>query len=173
MKAPIPTPTAEALAASKAEEDSRGSSGRFHRLMDNFHKHPDVNMAAHAGQPNLAEEEQTSAAAVIQQMNDEVKQAAGLTDKTTVETLKSGTGPTPGPNQPPPGSNSSNNSGSNNSTGATPAPPRANDIGAAADGSSQSSTQAGAQGTQQQSSDQQDSSSKKKKKKGLRKIIPF
>lgn len=174
LKAPVPTPTAEALAASKAEEDSRGSSGRFHRLMDNFHKHPDVSTAAHAGQPNLEEEKQTSAAAVIQQMNDEVKEAAGLTDKTTVETLKSGTGPAPDPNQPPPGSTSSNNSGSNNSTGATLAPPRTNDIGAASDGSSQGSNQAGAQNTQQQqSSDQQDSSSKKKKKKGLRKIIPF
>src|SRR5262245_44382125 len=35
LKADVPTPTQEAMAESKAEEDSRGSSGKFHALMGN------------------------------------------------------------------------------------------------------------------------------------------
>ncbi|HEY6969748.1 MAG TPA: outer membrane protein assembly factor BamD [Candidatus Angelobacter sp.] len=187
LKAPVPTPTPEALAESKAEEESRGSSGRFHSIMSTFRKHPDVNKASEVGEPNLEEEQIISASAVVQHLDAEIKEAA----------VKVGTGPAPGANQPPPssttddtsatsnagggsnGSASANGSGSatgqsnqSPSGGASTPPARTNDIGAASNNGSQNSAQS-SDNSQQNTNDQQDSSSKKKKKKGLRKIIPF
>ena len=192
LKAPVPTPTPEALAESKAEEESRGSSGRFHSIMSTFRKHPDVNKASEVGEPNLEEEQIISASAVVQHLEAEIKEAA----------VKVGTGPAPGANQPPPSSttddggasatsnaggnsngsasgNTSTNGGSasgqsNQPSGGVSTPPaRTNDIGAASNSGTQSSGQSADNGQQQNTNDQQDSSSKKKKKKGLRKIIPF
>ena len=187
LKAPVPTPTPEALAESKAEEESRGSSGRFHSIMSTFRKHPDVNKASEVGEPNLEEEQIISASAVVQHLDAEIKEAA----------VKVGTGPAPGANQPPPssttddtsatsnagggsnGSASANGSGSatgqsnqSPSGGASTPPARTNDIGAASNNGTQNSAQS-SDNSQQNTNDQQDSSSKKKKKKGLRKIIPF
>lgn len=173
MKAPVPKPTAEALAESKAEEDSRQSSGRIHRFMGDFRKHPDVARSSKVGEPNMEEEEVQSAAAVVQQMNNEIMAASG---KATIESAKAGTGAPPA-NQPAPSSNqpAANSQDSQPSTpGAAPTPPpRANDIGAATDGNSQNASTTAQNGQQQNANDQQDSSSKKKKKSGLRKLIPF
>src|SRR5262249_26747712 len=175
LKADIPTPTQEAMAESKAEEDSRGSTGKFHTVLNNFRKHPDVNKTAQVGEPNLQEEEIISAPAEVQHLDAEIRAAA----------VTMGTGPAPGANQPPPSSNSTGNgsapaaSTTNDQTGqqgtstntATP-PARTNEIGVNSDGSNQNSAQSTQDG-QQKTSDQLDSSSKKKKKKGLKKIIPF
>jgi len=192
LKAPVPTPTPEALAESKAEEESRGSTGRFHGLMSTFRKHPDVNKATEVGEPNLEEEQIISASAVVQHLEAEIKEAA----------VKVGTGPAPGANQAPPtatddgsGSATSNTGTSSNggasgntstssgsasgqsnqpsSSGASTPPLRTNDIGAASNSGTQSSAPSADKSQQQNTNDQQDSSSKKKKKKGLRKIIPF
>lgn len=173
MKAPVPKPTPEALAESKAEEESRASSGRIHRVMETFRKHPDAAKSAKVGEPNMQEEEVQSAAAVVQQMNNEILEASG---KATIESAKAGAGAPPA-SQPAPNSNqpAANTQDSQPSTsGAAPTPPpRTNDVGAATDGNSQNASTTAQNGQQQTSNDQQDSSSKKKKKSGLRKLIPF
>ena len=154
LKAPIPTPTAEAIAESKAEEDGREETGRLRAIRMNFSRHPDMNKAAKAGEPSMEDEKQTSAAALIQQLNREV--SGGGSAEASAEPLKAGQGQAPGANQPPP-----------TTQDGTPAKPpdRVNDM------QNPAGAQAGAD--QQNSSDQQDSSSKKKGKKGLRRLIPF
>ena len=189
MRAPVPTPTPEAIAQNQAEEDSRKDVTRLRQVVGNFRKHPDVSRSSTVGEPNLAEEEISSAPALVQHLNDELKVAAGQgTQQATVETVKAGTGPAPGANQPPPSSSSSQPaapaanqpaSGSQSNqqpaaAGNSAAPPRQiNEIGSTSDSSTQNATETTQNGQQQNTSDQQDSSSKKKKKKGLRKIIPF
>lgn len=101
MKAPVPKPTPQAIAQNQAEEDSRGDITRFHMIVGNFKKHPDVSRSPTVGEPNLEEEEIVSAPAVVQHLNDEIKAAS----------VTAGKGPAPGPNQAPPGS-----------TGTQPAP---------------------------------------------------
>lgn len=167
MKAPVPTPTPEAVAQSEAEEDSRESSGRIHKMMGNFRKHPDVAKSAKVGEPPMTDEEVESAAAVVQRLNSEILEASG---KATIESAKPGTGVAPA-NQPPPSSQDNQQPAS----GTTAPPPRPNDIGATSDNGAQSATST-TQDNQQQNTDNtdnKDSSSKKKGKKGLRKLIPF
>src|SRR5215472_8867852 len=55
LNAPVPTPTAEALAQSKAEEQSRGSISLRKKAMGNFNRHPNVAMASGVGDPSLSE----------------------------------------------------------------------------------------------------------------------
>ena len=174
MKAPVPTPTPEALAESKAEEHSRESTGRLHRVMGDFKKHPDVAKASHVGEPSMEDEEVQSAAAVIQQLNSQILEASG---KATVESAKAGSGAPPA-NQPPPSSTqpASSQDPQPSTSGAAPTPPaRTNDIGAATDGNSnnQNASSTPQDSQQQNTNNSQDSSSKKKKKSGLRKLIPF
>ena len=175
LKAPIPEPTAEALAQSKAEEDSREESGRLRNLMYNFRKKPDTNKAARVGEPSMEAEEIASAPALMKHLNDETTggtQAAQPNQQLGVEGVKVGTGPAPQGNQPAPGSQ---NQPADN-TGAQAPPERMNDIQAT---STSATTQSGSQAQQndkqdqQNSTDQKDSSSKKKGKKGFRKLIPF
>ena len=165
MKAPVPMPTPEAVAQSKAEEDSRESSGRIHKMMGNFRKHPDVAKSAKVGEPPMTDEEVESAAAVVQRLNNEILEASG---KATIESAKPGTGAVPA-NQPPPSSQDNQQPASGTTT---PPPARTNEIGATSDNGAQSAT-ATTQDSQQQNTNSQDSSSKKKGKKGLRKLIPF
>lgn len=168
MKAPVPTPTPEAVAQSEAEEDSRESTGRIHKMMGNFRKHPDVARSVKVGEPPLTEEEVESAAAVVQRLNNEILEASG---KAAIESAKPGVGAAPA-NQPPPSSQDNQQPAS----GTTPAPPPpTNDIGAASDGAAttQSATATTQDSQQQNTTSQPDSSSKKKGKKGLRKLIPF
>ena len=175
MKAPVSAPTAEALAQSKAEEDSREETGRFHSVMNNFRKKPDINKSAKVGEPSMEPEEVASAPALMKHLNDEIQgstAAAQPTQKLGVEGVKVGTGAAPEGNQPPPGSQ---NQPADN-TGAQTPPDRVNDIQTTSTtATTQSGSQASADGKQDQqnSTDQKDSSSKKKGKKGLRKLIPF
>lgn len=166
LKAPIPQPTPEAIAQSKAEEKSRESVGRIRKLRDNFSKRPDVAKAVRTGEPPMDEEEIQSAATVVQNLNTQLLEASG---KATIEKAEAGTGAPPA-NQPPPSSSQDNNQQPASGAAPTP-PPRTNDIGASSDSGSQNAN-ATTQDNQQQN-DQQDSSSKKKKKSGLRKLIPF
>jgi len=168
MKAPVPQPTPQAVAQSKAEEDSRESTGRIHRIMGNFRKHPDMAKSAKVGKPPMEDEEVQSAAAVVQHLNTELLEATG---KASIESTKAGTG-TPPANQPPP--SSSNQDGQQPASGAAPTPPpQTNDIGAASDSGTQNATATTQDSQQQNTNNQTDSSSKKKGKKGLRKLIPF
>lgn len=161
LKAPIPTPTPEAIAASQAEEESRDETGRFGRIMGNFKKHPDVAKAAKSGEPSMEEEEVTSAPAFMKSIESSMKGEAPSVsnNKIGVETVGTGNAAAPGPNQPIPGS------GTATQSSGTPTPPaQVNDVG--------QNTQASST-DQQNVNDKQDSTSKKKGKKGLRKLIPF
>jgi len=162
LKAPIPNPTAEAIAASKAEEESREEMGRFGRLVGNFRKHPNVALAAKAGEPSMEDEQVDSPVAFMKHIESSMKGEAAApasNNKLGVETVSPGNGVAPGPNQPIPGSGTATQSDT------TPtAPPQVNDVG---------STSQAKSADQKNANDKQDSTSKKKGKKGLRKLIPF
>ena len=190
MKAPLPTATAEALAQSKAEEDSRLDTGKIHGFMDNFHKHPDMAKAAKVGEPSMDPEAMASAPAMMQHLTQALSgqpaqtsaqgqpaQAAQDSEKLGVENVKAGTGPAPTSNQAPPGSQTQ----TPGKTDAATPPERVNDLqttsGSSSAGGSEATANNGQNGQQNANSNsndkQQDSTSKKKGKKGLRKLIPF
>jgi outer membrane protein assembly factor BamD len=63
---PIPQPTQEAIAAYKAEEESRSDMGRMGKIMSTFHKAPDdLARASKVGEPTLIDPQQTSAPQII------------------------------------------------------------------------------------------------------------
>ncbi|HJX83924.1 MAG TPA: outer membrane protein assembly factor BamD [Candidatus Angelobacter sp.] len=174
LKAPIPTPTAEAMAESRAEEDSRDSTGRVNSLLNTFRRHPDVAKSAKAGEPSLEPPKEASAPAIVHQLQADIAgaQLAGASPAGTGTnanagssngsdsvnlTVTKGTG-TPGQSQATPGT--INRDG----TAPPPAPTRVNEI----------DPSAAPPPTDQATADKQkDSTSQKKKKKGLRKLIPF
>ena len=174
LKAPIPQPTAEALAESKAEESSREKQKLVARVTGNFKKHPNVAPAAKVGEPNLQEETVTSAPEII---NDLTKQVSGAapSNNVGVQTVGTGTG-TPGANEKAPGTADST---PEEGTAPKPAPAQVNEI--QKPDPAQSGSQTSAENGQAAAADnkaapvdrKQESSSKKKEKKGLRKLIPF
>jgi outer membrane protein assembly factor BamD len=197
---PVPTPTAEAIAQSKAEEASRSETGHIGRMLGNFRTAPDVAMAAKVGEPTLDVPAETSAVDVIRQADNvahEVPTGAG-NNVIVLETVKAGELPK---NEPPPGSalsatpaGDTNNSGIPDLTAtpnSQPAPTPNADSSATmpADGTPSPAAQAPVQVNDAQAApsdaatqdasqtgkddSQQTSSSAKKKKKGLRKLIPF
>jgi outer membrane protein assembly factor BamD len=203
LNAPVPTPTAEALAESKAEEQSRQTIHMTDKVLGNFKKHPNVGRVSQVGEPNMNDETQVSAVAMVQDLTNQLNNAAAAPHATTdlgITAVGSGDGAPPGPNQPAPGeaapasgtaqppsanpatTPATGNPAAQPAEGAPPAaaPAQVNEIqqksGATAAATAPQAS-AGAQqnpGTQQSSSDsKQDSSSKKKSKKGLRKLIPF
>jgi outer membrane protein assembly factor BamD len=164
LKAPIPVPTAEQLAASKAEESSRDKVRMVAKVTGNFKKHPNVAPATKVGEPNLQEETVTSAPALV---NDLTKQLNGAppSQNIGVQAVGTGTG-VPDANEKPPGTQDSS---STDGTAPKPAPAQVNDIQKPDPG-----TQAATTGSQAAPADpKEESSSKKKGKKGLRKLIPF
>lgn len=191
LNAPVPTPTAEALAESKAEEQSRGSMSLMKKGMGNFRRHPNVALASRVGDPNLNEEEIKSAAKMVQDLNLQLLQAAQSSQRVSIESAKAGSGTAPGPNQPAPGSGSaSSTSGASTATSSASASPASDNASSSpsSDGTqppaapvqvnevqnTSSDSASGTQTTPSNSSDsKQDSSSKKKGKKGIRKLIPF
>jgi outer membrane protein assembly factor BamD len=191
LNAPIPTPTPEALAQSKAEEESRGSSGMMAHLMDNFKKHPDVTRAAKVGEPDLQEEKIASAPALVHELQAEMAgtakppaNAGQSEEKVGLEAVSAGTG-TPAANQAPPSSSGQSESGAPPAA----APPQVNEIqnssataqpenGSATipqpqNGSSSANSSDKSKDSKQNADTKQESTSKKKHKKGLRKLIPF
>jgi outer membrane protein assembly factor BamD len=128
LNAPVPVPTAEALAQSKAEEQSRHAIGMTDRVLDNFRKHPDIAKAPGVGEPNMSDEETVSAVDMLKDLNQQLRLG--------VEPVGGGTGAVPGANQPAPGTSApagstggssaapANSSGSSSSSaGSTPADP--------------------------------------------------
>jgi outer membrane protein assembly factor BamD len=174
LKAPIPQPTAEALAESKAEESSREKQKLVARVTGNFKKHPNVAPAAKVGEPNLQEETVTSAPEIINDLTKQVNGAAP-SNNVGVQTVGTGTG-TPGANEKAPGTADST---PEEGTAPKPAPAQVNEI--QKPDPAQSSGQTSAENGQASAADnkaapvdrKQESSSKKKEKKGLRKLIPF
>jgi outer membrane protein assembly factor BamD len=174
LKAPIPEPTAEALAESKAEEASREKLKLVAKLSGNFKKRPNVAPAAKIGEPNLQEETVTSAPAIINALTAQVSGAAP-SNSVGVQAVGTGTG-TPDANEKAPGTADTTPV---EGAGPKPAPPQVNEI-QKADPATQSSGQTTAEdktaGTDNKAAPadpKKESSSKKKEKKGLRKLIPF
>jgi outer membrane protein assembly factor BamD len=174
LKAPIPQPTAEALAESKAEESSREKQKLVAKLSGNFKKHPNVAPATKVGEPNLQEETVTSAPEII---NDLTKQVTGGAPSTNVGVQAVGTGTgTPDANEKAPGTADTT---PQEGAAPKPAPAQVNEI--QKPDPAQQSSQANAENGQTTTADnkaapvdrKQESSSKKKEKKGLRKLIPF
>ncbi|MBZ5530429.1 MAG: outer membrane protein assembly factor BamD [Acidobacteriia bacterium] len=170
MKAPIPQAAPEAIAANKAEQQSRSDDRFSQRMLGNFKKHPSVARASKVGEPNMSEEKIASAPAMVQAVNNEI---LGITPQATpqagqkigIDAVTGGTG-TPGANEPPPGNAPPKAAPAQvNELQKTP-PTDAKAQDAAQPGSAQS-------GDAKSADDKQDSTSKKKKKKGLRKLVPF
>ena len=102
---PLPEPTAEQLAQSKAEEQSRTNLRMTDEVIGNFRKHPNVARASKVGEPSLDDEKQVSAVAMVQDLTNQLNAAATRGTASTdlgLTTVGAGTG-TPAPNQPPPG----------------------------------------------------------------------
>jgi outer membrane protein assembly factor BamD len=164
LKAPIPVPTAEALAASKAEESSRDKVHMVAKLTGNFKKHPNVAPSTKVGEPNLQDETVTSAPALVNELKTQII-GAPPSQNIGVQAVGTGTG-VPDANEKPPGTQDST---STDGTAPKPAPAQVNDIQKPDPG-----TQAATTGSQAAPADtKEESSSKKKGKKGLRKLIPF
>jgi len=128
LKRPIPTPTPQAIAENKAEEESREKLGMWARAMLNFHKRPDIAEASKVGEPTLIDPKQVDAPTMMHHVNDVLSGAAGA-GSGAVSVEKGGSG-VPGPNQPIP-----------RSEGATPDPNAATPTGpSTAAGTSANST---------------------------------
>src|SRR5579859_1187140 len=170
LKAPIPEPTAEALAQSKAEEASRDKVKLVAKLTGNFKKHPNVAPSTKVGEPNLQEETVTSAPAIINDLNQQVSGTAPSAS-VGVQAVGTGTG-TPDANEKAPGT-----ADTTPAEGAAPkpAPPQVNEI-QKPDPATQTNTDSQTAAADNKAAPvdrKQESSSKKKEKKGLRKLIPF
>ncbi len=165
LKAPIPVPTPEALAESKAEEASREKLKLVAKVTGNFKKRPSVLAASKVGDPNLQEETVTNAAAIV---NDLTNQINGMqaSQNIGIKAVGSGTG-TPAANEAAPGTPSGGTSAEG--TAAKQAPAQVNEIQKSDTGTQAAGTDSKAAPVDRK----QESSSKKKEKKGLRKLIPF
>ena len=164
LKAPIPVPTPEALAESKAEEASRERLKLVAKVTGNFKKHPNVAAASKVGDPNLQEETVTNAAAIVNDLTNQLN-AAQPSQAIGIKAVGAGTG-TPGANEAAPGSQAGT---STEGTAPKPAPAQVNEIQKSDTGTQSAGTDSQAKPVDKS----QESSSKKKEKKGLRKLIPF
>jgi outer membrane protein assembly factor BamD len=69
LKQPVPKATPQAIAQDKAEIASRGSLGHIGKVMENFHRGPDVSEAAKVGEPTLVDPKQASAPDLVRAAN--------------------------------------------------------------------------------------------------------
>jgi outer membrane protein assembly factor BamD len=169
LKAPIPVPTPEALAQSKAEEASREKLGMIDRVTSNFKKHPNVLSAGKVGEPNLQDEKVESAPELVKSLTTQIT-GIQLGQNIGVQAVGTGTG-TPGANDKAP--SSQNTQPATEGTAPTPAPAQVNEIQKTATDTTQATPAATTDSQAAPADPKQESSSKKKTKKGLRKIIPF
>lgn len=167
LKAPIPEPTPEALAESKAEEESRHKLGLIDKVSGNFQKRPNVLPASGVGEPNMQDETVTSAAAIVNDLKSQMN-GAQPGQNIGVQAVSSGTG-TPGENEKAPTSQSA--TPSTDGTAPTPAPAQVNEIQKSDTAAAPATTNG--QAATAPADPKQESSSKKKNKKGLHKLIPF
>jgi outer membrane protein assembly factor BamD len=84
LHVPVPTPTPEAVAQNKAEQQSRGKQSKKDYAMGFMHHRPDVSSAAKVGEPTVVDPPQTSAVELVRNAN------ASLTGPSTV--TKGGSG---------------------------------------------------------------------------------
>jgi outer membrane protein assembly factor BamD len=180
LNAPIPVPTPEALAQSKAEVASQQRLGMIDSVTANFKKHPNVLGAYKVGEPNLQDEKVESAPEMVKSLTNQLNALpVGGGPNIGIQAVSSGTG-TPGANEKAPGSPATTEPAADG-TAPTPAPAQVNEIqktaappatdapaAATADGQAAPATT-----TAPPADPKQESSSKKKGKKGLKKLIPF
>jgi outer membrane protein assembly factor BamD len=196
---PIPTPTPEAIAQNKKEEESRRSTGVFGKMLGNLSSHPDVAKATKVGEPTLVEPPQTGAPEIERYdamvlatgkipttatPNDNTEAKATGTTTATTNDANTLTPTTPDtnngndlslmPNTQVNEINNPNTTSSSNTTNSnTNSTTNSNTTNTTAN--PQNSTQTASADKKDKKDDNSDneSSSKKKKKHGLRKIIPF
>ena len=94
MSKPIPKATPEAIAQNKKEQESRGSLGRYGKVMENFKKAPDVSEAVKVGEPTLVDPKQASAPELVRSAQSSVISALNAA---TSATAQPGTGTAPPP----------------------------------------------------------------------------
>ncbi len=100
MKQPIPQATPEAIAQDKAEIASRGTTGHFGKLMENFKKGPDVTDATKVGEPTLVDPKQISAPDMVRAASSSIMGSMPGANKVGVERV--GNGALPAANDPVP-----------------------------------------------------------------------
>jgi len=93
MKQPVPHATEAAIAQDKAEIASRGTPGHFGKLMENFHKGPDVTEAAKVGEPTLVDPKQVSAPDMVRAANSSIMGSLSGSNKVGVERVENGAAP--------------------------------------------------------------------------------
>ncbi|ABF39078.1 DNA uptake lipoprotein-like protein [Candidatus Koribacter versatilis Ellin345] len=107
LHAPIPTPTPEAIAQSKAEEAGRGHLTKKSEMMSFMKHHPDTSMATNHGDPIMVDPPQTSAVDLVHNANATLIGKPAPTKGGSGITLETPTGTGPAPeNQPIPRSDS-------------------------------------------------------------------
>jgi outer membrane protein assembly factor BamD len=105
MKLPVPEATPEAVAQDKAEIAGRGKLGMRSKVMENFHKAPDLSQAARVGEPTLVDPKQASAPEIERAADVSLASAyATESRKVAVEQVKNGA--IPAENAPAPHSDS-------------------------------------------------------------------
>src|SRR5260370_41078681 len=85
----VTTPTADALAESKAEEQSRSSIHMSDKALGNFKKHPNLARAAKVGEPSLNEEQVANAAKMVQDLTAQITNAQG-SQQLSIESVGAG-----------------------------------------------------------------------------------
>ena len=123
LKAPIPVPTAEALAESKAEESSREKAEAGSQTDWQLQEASERCAATKVGEPNLQEETVTSAPELVNDLTNQLN-GAPPSNNIGVQAVGTGTG-TPGANEKAPGTTDSTPA---EGTAPKPAPPQVNEI---------------------------------------------
>ena len=124
MKQPVPKATPEAIAEDKKEIASRGSMGTVGKVMENFHRGPDVTEATKVGEPTLVDPHQASAPDLVREANAVITGTApaGGGNHVSVEQISPGAAPTENAPVPrsdlPPGSDAA--PAADNAAGAQP-----------------------------------------------------
>jgi outer membrane protein assembly factor BamD len=101
---PVPTPTPEAIAQSKREEESRRELGHWGKLKLNLHRGPDTSLTARVGEPTLVDPKPTNAPDIVRANSAVIMGGSGKsgggetgTGSVSVETVKTGAPPTSQP----------------------------------------------------------------------------
>jgi outer membrane protein assembly factor BamD len=176
LNAPVPTPTAEAMAESKAEEQSRQNVSMMQGMLGNFKKRPMVAKASRVGDPDLKEEEVVDPAKMVHDLENQLNASGQPNGKVGLETVTGVGKGAPRANEPPPGTTEATKPSEEGAP--PPAPPaQVNEVKQqaqqeAASGQTPAATASGDQ-TAKKVDKKKESTSKKKKKKGLGRLNPF
>ena len=175
LNSPVPTPTAEAMAESKAEEQSRQDVGMMQGMLGNFKKRPMVAKASRVGDPDLKEEEIVDPAKMVHDLENQLNGSGQPNEKVGLEAVTGVGKGAPRANEPPPGTTNANKPAEG--TPPPAAPSQVNEVKQQAQqgadsGQTPTATASGDQ-TAKKVDKKKESTSKKKKKKGLGRLNPF